>query len=192
MRELLASLGAVDLGALIVVLFNLLMGLIRGFVWQLVRLGALVAALCLARYGSADAAVWIHDTFPVGSPADRILAYFVIFFAVFLAGTLLAFLLRGVLATLRLRSFDRLLGALLGAVKGGAIVVVAVLLLSRLRGVPALQEELAASHAARLSAAVVERIDPLFPDTLWQELTSTFEETRERLRGDDPSPGPPR
>ncbi|MBI4879297.1 MAG: CvpA family protein [Planctomycetes bacterium] len=192
MRDFLASLGPVDVGALIVVLFNLLMGLIRGFVWQFVRLGTIVAALCLARYGSADLAVWVQNSFSVGQPADRILAYFAIFFAVFIAGTLLAFLLRGVLATLRLQSFDRLLGALLGAVKGGAIVVVAVLLLARLRGVPALQDELAVSHAARLSAAVVERIDPFFPDTLGEEFTSWLEEIRSRLPAPAPAPAPPR
>ena len=190
MQQYFQSMGPIDVGALIVVAFHLLMGLVRGFVWQLVRLTTIVAALLLARAFADDVAVSLARHFSVESPADKLLAYFVILFGVFVAGTLLALMLRKALAALKLQSYDRLFGGLLGAVKGIAIVVVIVLLLTQLKGATALQDSLAQSEAARLTALVVEQVDPLFPESVKQDFRGWIDEIKARIP-DVPLPAPP-
>ncbi len=150
----------------------------RGFVWQAVRLATLVASIVLARLFSPGLAVWIDREFAVTDVAARALAWFAIALGTFVVGTILAHLLRGGLARLKLQSYDRLLGGLFGAVKAGAIVVVAVLLLSHLRGVEPLQDALARSHSARASAWVVTRVTPLFPEDLREQIAEWWEEIR--------------
>lgn len=181
MQEYFQSLGPIDVGALIIVAFNIIMGLVRGFVWQLVRLGTIVAALLLARYFAGDVAEQLGRVFSVEAPADKILAYFVILFGVFATGTLLALMLRKMLAALKLQSYDRLFGAFLGGVKGVAIVVVIVLLLSQFRGAGALQEALAKSESARLTEVIVERVEPLFPDSVREEFQKWWDEVHSRI-----------
>jgi len=156
-------------------------GLFRGFVWQAVRLATVVAALVLARLFSPDLAVWLDRTFDVTDVAARALAWFAIGLGTFVVGTLLAHLLRGGLSKLKLQSYDRLLGMVFGALKGTAIVVVVVLLLSHLQGVAWLQDALARSQAARLSAWVVEKVPPLFPAELREQVATWWEDVRESL-----------
>src|SRR5690606_27898362 len=74
----LADVGAVDLAALLLVAYQTIVGLFRGFVWQAVRLATVVAALVLARLFSPDLAVWLDRTFDVTDVAARALAWFAI------------------------------------------------------------------------------------------------------------------
>lgn len=176
MPEFLSNLGAVDAAALILITFQAIMGLVRGFAWQLVRLATLIGALVLARLFADDVAVQIREHSSVEAPADSILAWFVILVGVFLAGTILAVVLRKMIAALRMQSYDRLLGLALGVVKGGAMVVVAILLLSQLRGASALQDALARSESAKIASRVVEQIGPLFPESLREDIIRWREE----------------
>ncbi|MFH0946827.1 MAG: CvpA family protein [Planctomycetota bacterium] len=181
MQQYFQSLGPIDVGALIIIAFNVIMGLVRGFVWQLVRLGTIVAALILARTFAGNVAAQLGRIFSVEPPADRILAYFVILFGVFAVGTLLALVLRKMLAAMKLQSYDRLFGAILGGVKGAAIVVVIVLLLSQFRGASALQEALGKSESARLTDVIVERVEPLFPDSVREEFQKWWDEIQSKI-----------
>lgn len=177
MKDYLASLGSVDVAALLLVAFQAIMGLVRGCAWQLVRLLTLVGGLLVARAFAGRVAASLERTFDLEPPAPTLIAYFAILFAVVIAGTVAAHVLRSAVAALRLQSYDRLLGLLLGAAKGLAFVVIAVLLLSQLEGIAPLQEALARSAAARVTEAVVERVGPLFPESLEDD----FREWRQRI-----------
>ncbi len=181
MPDALRELGAVDLCALVLIAFQAVLGLVRGFVWQLTRLVTIVVGIVLARTVTDSVAEWMNRHFSITPPADRWIAYFVIFAGTFAAGTLLAHLLRSVLSRLRLQSYDRLLGVVLGAVKAAAIIVVAVLLLSQLKGLAALQAALARSHSARLTVEIVEFVAPAFPAEIREDFASWWEEFREKL-----------
>lgn len=141
----------------------------------------MIAALVLARLFSTDLATWIEAETAVSGTAARALAWFAILLGTFLVGTLLAHLLRGGLAKLKLQSYDRLLGGAFGAAKGVAILVVAVLLLSQLRGAAALQDALARSHTARYSAIVVTKVTPLFPQEVREDVAKWWAEIRDAL-----------
>ena len=153
----------------------------RGFVWQAVRLGTVVAALLLARFLSPQLALWIEGNFDVAEAGARPLAWFGVLAGTFLAGTLLAHALKEAFAKMKLQSYDRFLGLLFGVAKGGAIVVVTILVLSQLRGATALSDALARSHAARLSAHVVTEVTPLFPESVREDVAEWWAELESKL-----------
>lgn len=171
--EDLSSLGPIDIGALAVIALCVITGFARGFIWQLLRLATLVGGFLLARVLEPEVAPRLEHAFPsLGESGSRVAAYFSVFFAVVLAGSLVAYLLRSALKALKLSAFDRLLGALLGALKGVAIVVVAVLVLTKLPVPESFQEQLARSEAARLSASVVDNMDVLFPPSVREDFAA--------------------
>jgi len=172
-----SSLGFIDVGALVVVLFFVIMGLVRGFVWQLVRLCAVIGGLTVARlYADRVAPLWTRFFPRLDAPYDTILAYFTIFFLVVLASILVFYLLRNLLAALRLQSYDRLFGGILGVAKGMIVVVVAILLLSHISGAHELQRALGKSHAARLTASMVDKVEPMFPASVRSEFKTWWDE----------------
>lgn len=97
-----------------------LLGAIRGFVWQVAWLAALV--------GSAAAALrWGDDLAPLlgsSAPWNQFFAMFIIFLLTSLVIWLAFRTVREFIDRLKLQEFDRQLGALFGLLKGLAICVV--------------------------------------------------------------------
>ena len=114
-----------DYAALAVLAFSLLVGILRGFVRELVMLAGWVAAFVLATFFSGHLARVMPDN--LGPMVAQLLAYAAIF-----GGTLIAAALIGLLASMLARSAglgwtDRGLGACFGVVRGVLVVLAAVL-----------------------------------------------------------------
>jgi membrane protein required for colicin V production len=174
----------VDLAFALIVLLSLVGGVLRGFTWQLVRIVFLVLAFVLANEYCAWMASQIrqvtHDG--IGSPVDKGLAFVLIFSAVYLGSWPLASLLRSAIEKMKLKSFDRLLGACLGIFKGAAIGYVLFLVLAFLvpkayPGGSRVEEQLVRSY----SFVGVSRVDPVVRGLLPDEFHAMVAELADRV-----------
>lgn len=120
-----------DVLAAVVVLWGILRGGLRGFLFQLGQIGLLAVAYVGAR-GLADfVEPWIARVIDTSPLVRTTLAFFLVFFVVFALGSLVlrAFTKDLHEASKTLSSGDRILGAVVGGVKGVVVVYLAVVLL---------------------------------------------------------------
>jgi uncharacterized membrane protein required for colicin V production len=184
------SLGPYDLMALGLVAIFFVMGLIKGFTIQAVRLFTFIAALWLAkRYagsttegGITDGCLahhlinWFPNQFRRNDEIAVYVAYFLIFLAVLLAGTLIAFLLRALLKRLELRSYDRVLGGMLGIAVGVICVIVIVSVIVSILPDSKVTEKLSQSYTMKISTSVIQKAKPFFPPELLEKIEKAFED----------------
>jgi len=112
-HEVIAQVETFDIVVLCLLLAGLVFGAIRGLVWQLAWLAALVGSIFVAlRWGPA-----LSPFIGSSSPWNTVLAMLVLFLGTSLVVWLLFQWLAAVIDRLRLRDFDRQLGALFGLLK---------------------------------------------------------------------------
>jgi len=100
-------------------------GFFRGLVSQLVSIIAIVAAFIVARTYYREAVLLLHFDFDYGAIA----AFAVLFVAVFIVVKLLGLLVELLLKAAKLSFLNRIMGLLLGLLKGGLVCVIVVYLL---------------------------------------------------------------
>lgn len=120
-------MNAADLAIGAVIAISVLVGLIRGFVVEVMSLVVWVAAFGLAvAFGPALAELFVGR---IELPSARAgLGYALVFIAALLMGAVLVFVLRKVVRGTGLTGTDRLLGLVFGLVRGALVVVLIVLL----------------------------------------------------------------
>jgi uncharacterized membrane protein required for colicin V production len=172
----LQSLGWVDTTALGVLLVFFVLGLFKGLIWQVSRIGILVAAYYVSgRHGSAvadwlarpgDAAAAIEPAAP--ATTTIYLAYCLLFVAVLVVLSLLAILVQKLAVKAGLGFYDRLGGGLLGVATGGCVVLFVMFFVHMFFRGSQLAVATEASHAHRLSRLVVDGLGPRVPPELRQ------------------------
>ncbi len=175
------DLDPIDLGVLAFVGIQVIIGFARGFVWQLVRLITLIAALAASRALQPQCSEWLRGTFP--SLEERFVAptaYFSIFAAVFAAGTCVAFWTRRAVAALRLSGLDRLLGGVVGLARGALLVLVVILVIAQADLTAPTRERLGATRTARVARQLIRAVGPSIPD----EIRARVEAALDRLPAD--------
>src|SRR5262249_6777348 len=106
---------------------SVLMGLWRGFIGEVLALACWVLAFWVAwMFGDKLAAEFTAITLP---SARLLLGYSVCFVTVLIAGAIVSFLMRKLIAGSGLSGSDRLLGMLFGLLRGLALVTLTVLVL---------------------------------------------------------------
>ncbi|MEQ8768713.1 MAG: CvpA family protein [Planctomycetota bacterium] len=136
MQNLTDSLNWIDIVLLGLALAAFVLGLVKGFVWQVTRLITLVGGCLLANRYSTELAPSVRQIFPsLEQPADRYIAYFVIFVSIAVVMSLFAYLLRNVIERLQLGTYDRIFGGGLGLINAAVLLMVVLL------GVGALADE---------------------------------------------------
>ena len=161
--DTLHELGWVDLTLLAILAVSVLMGLWRGFVFEIVSLvGWLVAYVAANLFGPQFA-----QSLPVGDLASPVRlwgGYAVVFVLVLIACGLLARLLRALVAATPLSVVDRLLGALFGVARGVLILVIVATLvtLSPFAHSSSWRE----SRGALWLGQALEGLKPLLPQSL--------------------------
>ena len=146
-----------------VLVLSLLVGVVRGLVFELVSLAGWVAAFFLAQWFAAEVGAWL----PFGEPAAawRYAAGFVlVFVAVAFSVGLLASLMRRLVLAAGLRPVDRSLGAAFGIARAAvALLAVAVVVnVMAWRQAPLWQE----SRGAKILDAALQGLKPALPDKL--------------------------
>jgi membrane protein required for colicin V production len=106
---------------------SVLMGLWRGFIGEILALAVWVLAFWVAwRFGDKLAASFAA----IDQPSVRLLlGYAICFIAVLIAGAILSFLMRKLIAGSGLSGSDRMFGMVFGLVRGLALVTLTVLML---------------------------------------------------------------
>jgi membrane protein required for colicin V production len=159
----LADLGWVDWAFLGVLAFSVLVGLVRGFVFECLSL----AGWLVAWFGAQWAAPQLAPHLPVGTHGSALnlaAALTLSFVAVLVAWSLLARLVRLVVHATPLSLPDRLLGGGFGALRAGVLLlaVAGVVALT-----PAAQSQgWRGSNGVRWLEAALQVVKPLLPDSV--------------------------
>jgi uncharacterized membrane protein required for colicin V production len=180
------QVGIFDIITLGVLIFFMILGLMKGFAFQVIRLITFAVALLLAKNFAGSSEVpqtpmqedaarstlsyyliqWFPNQFEASRDIAVYVAYFLIFVTIFILGTLIGFMLRALLKRLELRSYDRILGGVLGTVVGAVCIVVVVSIF--ISGIPNadLTKKISESHSFKLSIHVIRIAEPFFPKEL--------------------------
>ena len=119
-------MNSVDLIVLVVLLLNAVIGAIRGFTWQVFRLGSLVLAFWLGNHFADDFGEHILKRFiDQDGTVLATLSWVVILAGTYLIMTGLGYMMKSIINDLKLTSSDRTLGFLLGGLKGAFFVAIA-------------------------------------------------------------------
>jgi membrane protein required for colicin V production len=111
-----------DLALIAIVALSTLFAFARGIVRELIALAAWVAALIAAFVYAGTVANWFSGL-DMSAAGKHVLAFALILIAVLVAGALVARTLSGAVKAIGLGFVDRLLGAVFGAARGVAVVV---------------------------------------------------------------------
>jgi len=177
----LQHLGWVDHTALAVLLVFFVIGLFKGLIWQVSRIGILVVAYVAAGRLGGTVGGWLARTPAVGGAAagdparlaaadtpetTLYLAYVLIFLAVLIALSLLAMLLQRLAQKAGLGFFDRLGGGLLGIATGACVVLFGLFVVNMFFSGSQLASAAETSHALRLSRRAIDLLGDGVPDEL--------------------------
>ena len=158
------GLGWIDIALLAVFVLSALVGLWRGFVFEIVSLLGWVVAFILASTLGPPLAKFM----PLGGEGDVQLrlwvSYVAVFVLVLVTCTLLARLLRALVSATPLSFVDHLLGGVFGMVRGAVILVAVgmVVALSPYAESPAWKS----SHGSAWVGLALEGLKPLLPQPL--------------------------
>jgi len=125
----MASLTALDMIVLVLVGGGAILGLMRGFTNEVISLGTWIVSILALKFLFAPVTRLIAPWVGTGS-AGSILAFALIFGAVFLTGKLIAASIVSGIRYSALSGFDRLLGLGFGALKGLVVATLGYLLLN--------------------------------------------------------------
>ena len=162
MTDALRAMGWVDATLLVVLFFSVVVGMVRGFVFECLSLAGWLAAWFAAQWAAPALAPHI----PVGSGGSALnlgAAFVLAFIAALVVWSLLARLIRLLIHATPLSVPDRLLGAGFGALRG-AVLLLAVATVVALT--PAAQSTAwRVSKGARWLSQTLQVLKPLLPDT---------------------------
>lgn len=117
-----------DIAIIVTMALSILVGLWRGFIGEVLALACWILAFWVAwMFGPS-----LADRFSasISVPSVRVLlAYALCFVAVLIAGAIVTYLMRKLVSGSGLSGTDRLLGMVFGLLRGGALVVLVVLLM---------------------------------------------------------------
>jgi membrane protein required for colicin V production len=165
--ELLATLGWLDWTLLTVLVVSVIVGLVRGFVFEMMSLAGWVVAWFAAQWLTP----WLGPQLPFGKAGSALnvaAAFALCFVGVMIAWTLLAKLLRLLVQATPLSLPDRALGAGFGFVRGAVLLLVVATLVAL---TPAVQApEWKASRGAAWLMTALAGLKPLLPPAMAERL----------------------
>lgn len=178
------NIGPVDLVVIVVMLISFIVGLIKGFVWVLSIIVILAGGLLAGNHFKGNVLPYVRKlSDKIVPPYDTYLSYFFIFVAVAVVVSLIAYLLRKILKTLRLRSYDRFLGGVLGLVMCAVVIVIVMCGTICIWPQEDVKNFIQNSYSARYAAEMVRKIGVLFPEEMRNEvgkIIRILESERER------------
>ena len=161
------NLGWIDGAFLAVLALSVIVGLVRGFVFELLSL----AGWLVAWFGAQWAAPVVAPHIPIGSAGSALnfaAAFVLCFLGALLAWALLARLVRMLVRATPLSLIDRVLGAGFGLVRGAVLLlaVATVVLLTQ----AAQSQAWRASHGATWLGITLQGLRPLLPPAMAEYL----------------------
>jgi membrane protein required for colicin V production len=144
-----------------VMALSLLLGAMRGLVYEVLSVLSWIAAFVLAQWLAPDAAR-LMPLSGVGESLSYAAGFVAVFIGAVMAGGILAWITRKLVEAVGLRPVDRTLGAAFGLVRGAVLVlaVAVVVNITPLKGSRWWQE----SAAAGISTAALRGLKPVLPE----------------------------
>ncbi|APW42004.1 CvpA family protein [Rhodoferax saidenbachensis] len=143
-----------------VLLFSLLLGAWRGLVYEVLSLLGWIAAFVLAQWFAPDAARWLPMS-GATEPIRYAAGFVLVFIATVFACSVLAFVIKKLMAAVGLAPADRVLGAVFGLLRGVIILlaVTVVVGMTPLHTADWWQE----AAGPKVATVVVQGIKPVLP-----------------------------
>ena len=171
-----------DLVMIVVLVGATLFGAIKGMAWQMASLGSIVLSYLVALTFSEPLAPIFHTQAPWNRFIAMLVLYVLTSFAVWLAFRIVA----GAIDRVRLKEFDRQIGAIFGAAKGVllcvAITFFAVTLSASARG------SVLKSRSGGYIAQLLNKADAVMPKELHNVLDPYMDKLERGLNPDEPDP----
>ncbi len=117
-----------DIGLLAFLLLSMIVGLMRGFVFELLSLAGWFVAYFAARFGTPMAQPWLHIG-EAGSSLNYAASFACVFLVALVIWSIAARLVRALIRATPLSPLDRLLGAGFGLVRGLVVLLIAALVI---------------------------------------------------------------
>lgn len=162
---LLASLSWVDLTALAILIVFLVLGLFRGFVWQVSRMLTLVVAYVVAGvYGETIAGQLRKMVSGVNEDLALYIAYFAVFVVVLIVVSVIAYFLEKLVDRSGMGFYNRIGGGALGVATGAALVLALLFAVFAFFGADSNVVEAArSSHSMRFSQRALSALGDVVP-----------------------------
>lgn len=122
----------IDILILIILAGGLIEGVLRGFIRSVVGVVSVAAGIYFARLFGDDGAAWVSDTWDLQPLIAEAIAYALIFTVISFAVSLLSRLLGNLVKAAHLSGINRLLGAVVGLLKGVLATLIIVFALGRI------------------------------------------------------------
>ncbi len=171
-----------DLFMIVVLVGATLFGAMKGMAWQMASLGSIVLSYSVALSFSESLAPVFHAQAPWNRFIAMLVLYVLTSFAVWLAFRVVA----GAIDRVRLKEFDRQIGAIFGAAKGVllcvAITFFAVTLSANARG------SVLKSRSGGYIAQLLTKADAVMPKELHDVLDPYMNRLERGLNPDEPDP----
>ena len=144
-----------------VLVVSMLVGAWRGLVFEVISVVSWIAAFVLAQWFAPAVAHWL----PISSTNEALrygLGFLIVFVGTIFAGSLIAFVVKKLLAAVGLSPADRLLGAAFGVVRGVVILLALTVLvgMTPFKSAPWWQE----SEGAKLAGVALHGLKPVLPE----------------------------
>lgn len=166
---------------MLVVVLSILAAAIKGFIRELISLASVVAALAIAAVGYIKTAVWFEDLTRSHEVALAV-GFLSLFVCTLIVGGLVSVLARKLIKTAGLQSFDRILGAIFGIIRGIAVDCVLLLVLVAFAIKPeAVRQSILAPYITTGARVIAYAM----PEDLKAKFRAGFEKFRQALTQQD-------
>lgn len=157
----MSALVAMDWFFIGVLVVSLLVGAWRGLVFEVISVVSWIAAFVLAQWFAPAVAHWL----PISSTNEALrygLGFLIVFVGTIFTGSLIAFVVKKLLAAVGLSPADRMLGAAFGVVRGVVILLALAVVvgMTPFKSAPWWQE----SEGARLAGVALHGLKPVLPE----------------------------
>jgi membrane protein required for colicin V production len=149
-----------DLLTLGILMYSMFRGAMKGIVWQL----ATIAALLMCFFFSGSLSHVIAPFIRVEEPLNKWIAMLVLYLIFSFVSYGAARVLHDAIENMRIEALDRHLGALLGLVKGGMFSLFLTFFLVTLSH--SARESIIRSESGYVAAVAIDRLDPVIPGDL--------------------------
>lgn len=185
-----------DLIMIIVLAAAALFGAWKGFVWQLASVASMVASYIVAYQFREPLAAQLTTQFQAPAPWNMFLSMLILFLGTGIAVWIGFGLIHKTIDQLKLKDFDRQIGAAVGLVKGGLICIIITFFGLMLLGDNE-KKTIVNSHSGRLIAKVIHQAEPVLPREVHTVLDPYLQKLEDQLdpglhpgRADAPLPWP--
>ena len=149
-----------DYLVLAILAYTTIRGAMKGIVWQLAAIGALIACFAFAEPLSLSVAPYIS----VDPPLNRWIAMLAIYLVFGFVTFAIARRLRSLIEKFRFVEYDRHMGAIFGFVKGVVICLVLTFFVVTLSA--SMRKDVLGSYSGHVAALIMDRLHPVMPKEL--------------------------